>query len=203
MAALGITASQLEHLSQLSVDTAAAGKRMKVLGQDPRLEPQIGHQVLEEGALPPVSEVSRDSVFASSPPALLGRTSSTPVTAPSTTNAVPSTKDTTPDTDGRLGGLLGPKQATPSSDTSRRLLTLSRRAHLGTPILLSNNDGQFVHPIPWIPDSKSPQSRDVRPSYQPVRCSLEPLSKGSILQAPATPKEEESCLAVPERVVAQ
>ena len=74
--------------------------------------------VLEESALLPVSEVSRDSVFASSPPAPPGRASSTTVTAPSTTNSIPLTKDTTPDTDGGPGGLQGQKQATPFSDTS-------------------------------------------------------------------------------------
>ena len=42
MTALGITASQLEPIPQLSVGTLAAGKKMKVLGQAPRLEVQIG-----------------------------------------------------------------------------------------------------------------------------------------------------------------
>ena len=42
MTALGITASQLEPIPQLSVGTAAAGKKIKVLGQAPRLELQIG-----------------------------------------------------------------------------------------------------------------------------------------------------------------
>ena len=35
MAALGITTAQLEPVPQLSVGTAAAGKKMKVLGQAP------------------------------------------------------------------------------------------------------------------------------------------------------------------------
>ena len=159
----------------------------------PRLELQIEHQVLEEDALPPVSEVSRDHAFASSPPAPLGRTSSTPVTTPPTTNAVLSAKDTTHDTDDGLGGLQGQKQATLSASPPYSFRsgpgTLRRHAHhhLGTPILLSNNDHQFVHPIPWIPDSRSPQSRDgLRPSHQPVRRSLEPCSEGSIPETPAT-----------------
>ena len=87
----------------------------------------------------------------------------------------------------------------PERHFRRRLLTLlswgpgtlSRHAHhhLGTPILLSNNDRQFVHPIWWIPDSKSPQSRvGLRPSHQPVRHSLKHRSEGSISEAPATPK---------------
>ena len=42
MTALGIKASQLEPIPQLSVGTAAAGKKMKVLGQAPRLELQFG-----------------------------------------------------------------------------------------------------------------------------------------------------------------
>ena len=42
MTALGITASQLEPILQLSVGTAAADKKMKILGQAPRLELQFG-----------------------------------------------------------------------------------------------------------------------------------------------------------------
>ena len=42
MTALGIKASQLEPIPQLSVGTAAAGKKMKILGQAPRLELKIG-----------------------------------------------------------------------------------------------------------------------------------------------------------------
>ena len=42
MAALGIQASQLEPVPQLSVGTAAAGRQMKVLGQAPRIELQFG-----------------------------------------------------------------------------------------------------------------------------------------------------------------
>ena len=42
MAALGIEMSQLEPVPQLSVGTAAAGKKMQVLGQAPRLELQFG-----------------------------------------------------------------------------------------------------------------------------------------------------------------
>ena len=42
MTALGITASQLEPIPQLSVSTAAAGKKVKVLCQAPRLKLQIG-----------------------------------------------------------------------------------------------------------------------------------------------------------------
>ena len=42
MTALGIQASQLEPVPQLSVGTAAAGRQMKVLGQAPRLELQFG-----------------------------------------------------------------------------------------------------------------------------------------------------------------
>ena len=42
MTALGMEASQLEPIPQLSVGTAAAGKKMKVLGQAPRIELQIG-----------------------------------------------------------------------------------------------------------------------------------------------------------------
>ena len=42
MAALGIETSQLEPVPQLSVGTAAAGKKMRVLGQAPRLELQFG-----------------------------------------------------------------------------------------------------------------------------------------------------------------
>ena len=83
--------------------------------------PQVLHcsgLVLEESALPLVSEVSRDSVFTSSPPEPPGRASLTMVTAPLTTNPIPSTKDTTPNTDGGPGGLQRQKQATPSSDTS-------------------------------------------------------------------------------------
>ena len=41
MAALGIEMSQLELVPQLSVGTAAAGKKMQVLGQAPRLELQF------------------------------------------------------------------------------------------------------------------------------------------------------------------
>ena len=42
MTALGIEASQLEPIPQLSVGTSAAGKKMKILGQAPRLKLQIG-----------------------------------------------------------------------------------------------------------------------------------------------------------------
>ena len=42
MTALGIIASQLEPIPQLSVGTGAVGKKMKVLGQAPGLELQIG-----------------------------------------------------------------------------------------------------------------------------------------------------------------
>ena len=42
MAALGIETSQLEPVPQLSVGTAAAGKKMRVLGQAPRLELHFG-----------------------------------------------------------------------------------------------------------------------------------------------------------------
>ena len=42
MAALGIETSQLEPVPQLSVGTAAAGKKMRVLGQAPWLELQFG-----------------------------------------------------------------------------------------------------------------------------------------------------------------
>ena len=42
MTALGIIASQLEPIPHLSVGTVAAGKKMKILGQAPRLELQFG-----------------------------------------------------------------------------------------------------------------------------------------------------------------
>ena len=42
MTALGISPSQLEPVPQLSVGTAAAGKTMKILGQAPRIDLQIG-----------------------------------------------------------------------------------------------------------------------------------------------------------------
>ena len=42
MTALGISPSQLEPVLQLSVGTAAAGKTMKILGQAPRIDLQIG-----------------------------------------------------------------------------------------------------------------------------------------------------------------
>ena len=42
MTALGIKTSQLEPIPQLSVGTAAAGKKLKVIGQAPRLELQFG-----------------------------------------------------------------------------------------------------------------------------------------------------------------
>ena len=42
MTALGISPSQLELVPQLSVGTAAAGKTMKILGQAPRIDLQIG-----------------------------------------------------------------------------------------------------------------------------------------------------------------
>ena len=42
MTALGIEVSQLEPVPQISVGTAAAGKKMKVLGQAPRLELRFG-----------------------------------------------------------------------------------------------------------------------------------------------------------------
>ena len=42
MATLRIETSQLEPVPQLSVGTAAAGRKMKVLGQAPRLELQFG-----------------------------------------------------------------------------------------------------------------------------------------------------------------
>ena len=42
MTALGIETSQLEPVPQLSVGTAAAGKKMRVLGKAPRLELQFG-----------------------------------------------------------------------------------------------------------------------------------------------------------------
>ena len=42
MAALGIKVSELEPVPQLSVGTAAADKKMKILGQAPRLELQFG-----------------------------------------------------------------------------------------------------------------------------------------------------------------
>ena len=40
--ALGISTAQLEPVPQLSVGTAAAGKRMKILSQAPRIDLQIG-----------------------------------------------------------------------------------------------------------------------------------------------------------------
>ena len=45
MVALGILPSQLEPVPQLSVGTAAAGKRMKVLGQAPRIDLQLGEHL--------------------------------------------------------------------------------------------------------------------------------------------------------------
>ena len=42
MVALGISPSQLEPVPQLLVGTAAAGKTMKILGQAPRIDLQIG-----------------------------------------------------------------------------------------------------------------------------------------------------------------
>ena len=42
MVALGISTPQLEPVPQLSVGTTAAGKRMKVLGQAPRIDLQFG-----------------------------------------------------------------------------------------------------------------------------------------------------------------
>ena len=42
MVALGISPSQLEPVPQLSVGTAAAGKWMKILGQTPRIDLQLG-----------------------------------------------------------------------------------------------------------------------------------------------------------------
>ena len=42
MNALGISTAQLEPVRQLSVGTAAAGKRMKILGQAPRINLQLG-----------------------------------------------------------------------------------------------------------------------------------------------------------------
>ena len=46
MTALGIQASQLEPIPQLSVGTTAAGKKMKILGQAPRLELQFGQHLV-------------------------------------------------------------------------------------------------------------------------------------------------------------
>ena len=42
MTALGITVSQLEPVPQLSIGTAAAGKMMKILGQAPWIDLQLG-----------------------------------------------------------------------------------------------------------------------------------------------------------------
>ena len=42
MTTLGIETSQLKQIPQLSVGTAAAGKKMKILGEAPRIELQIG-----------------------------------------------------------------------------------------------------------------------------------------------------------------
>ena len=42
MTALGISTAQLEPVPQLSVGTAAAVKRMKILGQAPRIDLQLG-----------------------------------------------------------------------------------------------------------------------------------------------------------------
>ena len=42
MTVLGITLSQLEPVPQLSVRTTAMGKRMKMLGQAPRIDLQLG-----------------------------------------------------------------------------------------------------------------------------------------------------------------
>ena len=42
MTALGINLAQLEPVPQLSIGTAAAGKRMKILGQAPRINLQLG-----------------------------------------------------------------------------------------------------------------------------------------------------------------
>ena len=42
MTALGINLAQQEPVLQLSVRTAAAGKRMKILGQAPRIDLQLG-----------------------------------------------------------------------------------------------------------------------------------------------------------------
>ena len=43
MTTLSISTAQLEPVPQLSVGSAAAGKRMKILGQAPRIDLQLGH----------------------------------------------------------------------------------------------------------------------------------------------------------------
>ena len=63
MTALGISISQLEPVPQLSVGTAAAGKRMKILGQAPRIDLQLGqhpakfriHPLVLQGLVHPVN----------------------------------------------------------------------------------------------------------------------------------------------------
>ena len=55
MTALGISTAQLEPVPQLSVGTAAAGKRMKILGQAPRIDLQLGQHPAKFRISPPGS----------------------------------------------------------------------------------------------------------------------------------------------------
>ena len=52
MTALGINLAELEPVTQLSIGTAAAGKRMKILGQEPRIDLQLGQHPAKFGIGP-------------------------------------------------------------------------------------------------------------------------------------------------------
>ena len=141
----------------------------------------------EESVLPPVLEEWRADVFTPSPSPRPSRAASTTATAPSTTDTVTSMTDTAPDTDSEAKDHRRQKRAVATSDTSysqeHRTTAADRhrcfkRHHLGTPILLSNNDRQPVHPTQGIPDSRSPRSRDgPRSSHHPVQHYTNPTEK--------------------------
>ena len=181
-----------------------------------------GSTFLGEGALPPVSEVPRDGVFASPPPAPPSRASST--------------TDTAPDTDGEPSGLQGQKQAAPSSnvDYSREHRTTAADRHRytkqhlsdrlltllgGGPVLsaltlitiwglLCSCPTTIANPFILPRGYRTAGVHDRVTAYDlhTSRCNIHtnPTQKD---QSPRPPpllrREEESHLAAPERVVAQ
>ena len=72
----------------------------------------------EESVLPPVLEELKDDVFTPSPSPQPSQAASTTATALLTTDTVPSTTKTAPDTDSGAEGHRGQKRAVATSDTS-------------------------------------------------------------------------------------
>ena len=99
--------------------TWAASRTQSLFDQSAQVCP-CSSQVVEpeESVLPPVLEELKDDVFTPSPSPQPSRAASTTATAPSTTDMVPLTTETAPDTDSGAEGQRGQKRAVATSDTS-------------------------------------------------------------------------------------